>query len=176
MADDDNFITPVGIQRVQYELEFLRNVERPEVVAEVSAAAELGDRSENAAYIYGKKRLRQIDGRLGFLITSLHRLRVIDPARLVGGERVAFGATVQVEDEEGRVKTWRIYGQHEVDISGGILSHLSPIAKAMMGKSAGDGVTYRTPGGLRELEILEVHYAPQEPLPVPEWKRKRDEA
>lgn len=170
---DDNYITPVGLKAIQYEMEFLRSIERPKVVAEVSYAASLGDRSENAEYIYGKKRLRQIDSRLGYLLKCLNRVRVIDPID-VKGDRVRFGATVTVEDESGTERVYRIYGVHEVDTDQGIISHRSPIARAMMGKEEGDQVSFRTPGGKRELEILEIRYDPQVPLPIPEWKKDLD--
>jgi transcription elongation factor GreB len=166
---DGNYITPNGVQRIKNELDWLRRVDRPRVVAEVSFAASLGDRSENAEYIYGKKRLRRIDSRVGFLIKCLNKIRVVDPDA-VGGETVRFGATVMVEDESGDEKTYRIYGQHEVDVDAGILSHKSPIARAMLGKKAGDAVTFRAPGGLRELEILSVQYEGQTPLETPDWK------
>lgn len=157
-----NLITPAGARALQKELEHLRFVERPEVVAEVSYAASLGDRSENAEYIYGKKRLRQIDSRIGFLLKCMNRLRVMDPAE-GSGDVVRFGATVVVEDEDGVEKTWRIYGEYEVDVARGHLSHKSPIAQALLGKREGDGVRFRAPGGWRELEILEVRWEPQAP-------------
>lgn len=164
----DNLITPRGLRTIQLELLWLRQVERPRVVAEVSYAASLGDRSENAEYIYGKKRLRQIDSRIGFLITCLNRIRVVDPAD-IRTERIAFGATVVVEDEQGDEKTYRLYGQHEVDVDKGILSHRSPIGRALIGKSEGDAISFQAPGGTRELEVLEVRYEPQEPIPDPDW-------
>ncbi len=171
---DDNYITPVGLQRIQYEMEWLRSVERPKVVAEVSYAASMGDRSENAEYIYGKKRLRQIDSRMGFLMKCLNKIRVVDPVE-VGGDTVKFGATVLLEDEEGEEVTYRIYGVHEVDIDKGIISHRSPLARAMMGKAEGDEVIFQAPGGRREFEILEVRYDAQVPDPVPEWKKEKDD-
>ncbi len=180
MADDapppaggrpPNLITPNGLQRLQWEIEFLRYVERPRVVAEVSYAASLGDRSENAEYIYGKKRLRQIDSRLGFLITCLDRIQIVDPGA-IRADVVRFGATVDVEDEQGRQRTWRLYGEHEVDVDGGVLSHRAPLARALMGRRAGDAVVFDSPGGRRELEILDVRYEAQPELPVPEWKRE----
>lgn len=169
-----NYITPRGLKRIQYELEHLRYVERPQVVAEVSYAAALGDRSENAEYIYGKKRLRQIDSRIGYLLKCLNRIEVVDPGKL-SGSRVTFGATVVVEDEEGVERTYHLFGEHEVDVDEGILSHKSPIARALMGKEEGDGVRFHAPKGVRELEIVEVRFDAQEPLPVPEWKTQLDE-
>jgi transcription elongation factor GreB len=169
---DDNFITPNGVERIRREMEWLRLEERPRIVAEVAWAASLGDRSENAEYIYGKKRLREIDSRLGFLLKCLHRVQVVNPVD-VGGDRVRFGATVVLWDEEGRERTYRIYGQHEVDVDAGILSHKSPIARALMGKAAGEEVSFSSPGGMRGVEILEVRYDVQDPLPEPEWMVER---
>lgn len=171
MSGTDNLITPNGLQAIQYELQFLRLVERPQVVAEVSYAASLGDRSENAEYIYGKKRLRQIDSRLNFLMRCLSRIRPVDPVA-VGGETVKFGATVDVEDEDGVAHTYRIYGQHEVDVDRGVISWKSPLGRALIGKQEGDCVTFNAPGGARELEVLAVSYEPQTPLEIPDWKRK----
>ena len=165
----NNYITPVGLQRIQYEIQWLRKIERPRIVAEVSWAASLGDRSENAEYIYGKKRLRQIDGRTTYLVRCLDHVHIIDPA-LVTTDKVVFGATVVVADEEGVEKSWRIYGEHEVDIADGILSHKSPLARALQGKAAGDEVVFAAPGGRREMEIISVTYVPQDPVPVPQWK------
>lgn len=171
----DNYITPVGLQRITWELEWFRSVERPKIVAEVAYAASLGDRSENAEYQYGKRRLRQIDSRVEFLIRSLNRIQVVDPAQ-VKGPKVRFGATVVIADEDGAEQTWRIYGEHEVDVDKGVLSHKSPLALALMGKEAGDAVRFRAPGGVREIEILSVRYEAQEPDPVPEWKLEKDRA
>jgi len=173
MAGNDNYITPNGLRSIQYEMEWLRTVERPKVVAEVSYAASLGDRSENAEYIYGKKRLRSIDSRIGFLITAVNKIREVDPGQ-IQQDKVVFGATVVVEDEEGVERTYRIYGAHEVNLDKGIISHKSPIARAMMGKSEGDAVVFQAPGGRRELEILKVRYESQPPLPVPQWKIDKD--
>ena len=159
-----NYITPNGLDRIRRELLWLEKEERPRVVREVSYAASLGDRSENAEYIYGKKRLRKIDSRRRFLIKRLEKARPVDPAQM-SGPKVRFGATVVIEDEAGREQTWRIYGEDEVDVEGGVLSWRSPLAQALMGKEEGDGVTFRAPGGVREIEIVEVRYEPQAPLP-----------
>jgi transcription elongation factor GreB len=172
---EDNFVTPVGLARIQHELEWLRTVERPRVVAEVSYAASLGDRSENAEYIYGKKRLREIDSRMGWLMKCLDKVKVVDPG-LVEGRRVRFGATVVVATEDGEEKTYRIYGEHEVDVDAGVISHKSPIARALMGKEPGDAVRFRTPGGERELEIVDVRFEAQPPVEVPQWKIDRGDA
>lgn len=164
-----NLITPVGLQRIRDELEWLRGIERPRIVAEVAYAASLGDRSENAEYIFGKKRLREIDGRVTFLVKNLSKVEVVDPAKQTG-EVVRFGATVEVEDEDGNERTWKIYGAHEVDVDAGIISFQSPMGQALMGKRPGDDVLVRTPGGARELEVLAVRFEAQEPLPEPAWR------
>jgi len=164
MSGPPNYITPNGYERIRRELEWLETEERPMVVKEVSYAASLGDRSENAEYIYGKKRLRQIDSRRRFLLKRLEKAQLVDPAGLKG-EVVRFGATVVLADEEGEEKTWRLYGEDEVDVAGGVLSWRSPIAQAIMGKEEGDGARFRAPGGMREVEIVEVRYEPCPPLP-----------
>lgn len=161
---DPNYITPRGYERIRRELEWLEKSERPRIVAEVSYAASLGDRSENAEYIYGKKRLRQIDSRRHFLIKRLEIARVVDPSA-VRGDVVRFGATVTVADAEGEERTWKLYGEDEVDVEAGVLSWKSPIARAMAGRAAGDAFVFEAPGGRREYELLDVRYEPCEPLP-----------
>lgn len=170
MSGAENLITPNGAQRIQNELGWLKSVERPRIVAEVSWAASLGDRSENAEYIYGKRRLREIDSRVGYLLKCLDKARVSDPG-LGSGSLVRFGATVVVEEHNGEQRTWRIYGEHEVDVTAGVISHRSPLAKALLGRSEGDTVSYHTPGGAREVEIVSVSYEAQVPLPEPEWRQ-----
>lgn len=169
-----NYITQRGLDRLTREIQWLQKVERPKITAEVSYAASLGDRSENAEYIYGKKRLRAIDGRLRFLIKRLDNIVPVDPAAQAerAGGRIMFGATVVLEDEDGNERTYRIYGEDEVDVAKGVLSWQSPIARALMGASEGDEVTYRAPGGDRTVEILEVRYDVQVPLPdgLEAWK------
>ncbi|MEZ4316599.1 MAG: GreA/GreB family elongation factor [Myxococcota bacterium] len=159
-----NYITPNGLERLRREILWLEKDERPRIVAEVAYAASMGDRSENAEYIYGKKRLRAIDSRRRFLIGRLEKVRVVEPTAITG-DTVKFGATVVLADEEGLEKTWRIYGEDEVDVEAGVLSWRSPIATAIMGKSEGDAVTFQAPGGKREIEIVAVSYDPQVPLP-----------
>lgn len=161
---DPNYITLNGLERIQRELLWLEKVERPRVVAEVAYAASLGDRSENAEYIYGKKRLRKIDGRRRYLIKRLEVARPIDIS-LISGTAIRFGAKVVLEDEEGEQQTWRLYGEDEVDISAGILSWKSPIGRALMGREEGDVAMFQAPGGKREVEIVRVVYEAQEPLP-----------
>lgn len=164
MAHPPNYMTPNGYERIRRELNWLETEERPKVVKEVAYAASLGDRSENAEYIYGKKRLRSIDSRRRFLLKRLEKAQLVDPAQL-SGDVVRFGATVVLADEEGEEKEWRLYGEDEVDVDAGILSWRSPIAQAILGKSEGDGVRFRAPKGMREIEIVEVRYEPCAPLP-----------
>ena len=156
-----NYITTVGLAKIRTELDWLQKTERPTIVKEVTYAASLGDRSENAEYIYGKKRLREIDRRMRFLMGRLSRIRVVNPAEL-SGEKVLFGATVVIADEDGEEATWRIYGEDEVDVDNGVLSWRSPLARALLGKSQGEAVTFHTPGGPREIELLSVRYDAQD--------------
>ena len=162
-----NVITKRGLAKLLCEIAWLQKVERPKITAEVSYAASLGDRSENAEYIYGKKRLREIDRRMRYLIGRLDNVVEVDPE--LQGKRadgkVLFGATVVIEDADGNERTFRLYGEDEVDVEQGILSWKSPIARALLNREEGDEVTYQAPGGARTVEIVEVSYAAQEPLP-----------
>lgn len=162
MSQSPNYMTPYGLERIRRELSWLEKTERPKIVAEVAYAASLGDRSENAEYHYGKKRLRYIDSRRRFLIKRLEIARIVDPSGFEGLV-VRFGATVVIEDEAGEQKTWRLYGEDEVDVQSGILSWRSPIARAILGKEEGESAKFIAPGGPREIEIVEVRY---DPLPV----------
>ncbi len=166
--DDRNYITKNGLLRIQRELNWLQRYERPKITREVGRAAEMGDRSENAEYIYGKKRLRQIDGRMRFLMSRLSKIHEVDPGML-SGSRVLFGATVVVADEDGNEKEWRVYGEDEVNIEGGILSFRSPSGRALLGKEEGDEVRFHAPGGQRELEIVEIRFDPQPDLLLPQY-------
>lgn len=163
-----NYISKRGLERITRELEWLNKTERPRIVAEVSYAASLGDRSENSEYLYGKKRLREIDRRLRFLINRLDNIIVVDPAEQKH-EAIVFGATVTIETEDGEEQVWRIFGEDEVNVEKGILSWRSPLARALLGKKEGDSVQFHAPGGSRELEILDVAYNPQPPLPEGEF-------
>jgi len=159
MSAQKRYITPEGFAALQAELETLWRVERPKVVNEVSEAAALGDRSENAEYIYGKKRLREIDRRMRFLSKRLEALTVVPPrADAELGGRVRFGAWVSVEDEEGEEKAWRIVGADELDLARGFISVESPVARALMGKAVGDEVLVRRPKGEVELCITRGSY------------------
>src|ERR1700737_2145947 len=148
---DPNYITPGGPRRLQEELAHLRSKERPKTVQEVSAAAAQGDRSENAEYIYGKKRLREIDRRIHFLQQRLDSCTVVVPSEQTDSSRVYFGATVILEDEEGIRTTYQIVGADEIDTKGGRISVDSPIGVALLGKHRGDSVVVRRPRG--EIEV-----------------------
>ncbi len=150
-----NYITPGGARRLKEELHRLLTTDRPEVVRTVSWAASNGDRSENGDYIYGKRRLREIDRRIRFLQKRLEAARVVDPLEQKG-DRVVFGATVKVADEDGLERTYRIVGIDESEPTVGKVSWISPLAKTLMGARVGDGVTLRTLKGEEELEVLEV--------------------
>ncbi len=139
-----NYITAEGAKRLQDELGHLRSKERPKVVQEVSDAAAQGDRSENAEYIYGKKRLREIDRRMHYLTRRLESAVVVTPEARPDG-RIFFGATVDVEDEEGSATTYRIVGEDETDPKTGRISWRSPIGRALLNKKEGDSVTFRKP-------------------------------
>jgi transcription elongation factor GreB len=151
-----NYITPAGYARLEAELRRLVEIERPEVVKTVAWAASLGDRSENADYIYGKRRLREIDRRVRFLIKRLEGAQIVHSS---GREtdQVFFGATVRVKSASGE-KTVTIVGVDEVDPAHGRVSWVSPIARALLKARAGERVTLRTPAGEEKLDILEVTY------------------
>jgi transcription elongation factor GreB len=153
-----NYITPTGIAAMRAELDQLRRVERPEVVATVSWAAGNGDRSENGDYIYGKKRLRQIDGRIRRLLKRLEIAEIVDPLAQPDKEKIFFGATVTYEDQHGKDRTIRIVGTDEARIEDNEVSWVSPIARALMRKSVGDVASLRTPDGEVEVEVLEIAY------------------
>ena len=150
-------ITPSGYQRYADELQELWHGERPRIVAEVSDAAALGDRSENAEYIYGKKKLREIDRRIRYLSELMDKLQVVEPSSQKS-DKVMFGATVVVEDEEGARKEYQIVGEDEVDAKTGHISSKSPIGKALSGKRVGQTVLVSRPAGEIELAIVEIRY------------------
>ena len=160
-AGTRNYMTPGGFARLKEELDRLVGVERPELVATVSWAAGNGDRSENGDYIYGKKRLREVDRRIRFLVRRLDRAEVVDPLARAGGEdedRVYFGATVDVVSAKGEARTVSIVGVDEIDTARGYISWVSPMARALIKAREGDVVTLHTPGGVEELEIARVRY------------------
>ncbi|MDH4095919.1 MAG: transcription elongation factor GreB [Betaproteobacteria bacterium] len=156
-APPRNYITPAGFARLAAERKQLVEVERPQVVRTVAWAAANGDRSENADYQYGKKRLREIDRRVRFLIRRLENAEVVHSAGR-DEERVFFGATVRVRAQDGGERQVSIVGADEVDAARGRVSWLSPIARALLKARAGDTVTLRTPAGEEALEILDVSY------------------
>jgi transcription elongation factor GreB len=155
---ETNYITPAGFKRLADELTFLRTKKRPEVVGALADAAAEGDRSENAEYIYRKRQLRDIDRRLRFLSKRLDDVQIVDPAAQPHRDRVFFGATVTVEDEEGVAATYRIVGVDETDGSAGDISWKSPVGRALLGKSSGDTVTVKWHAGFRELTVSAIIY------------------
>ncbi len=156
------YITPEGEQALRAELHHLWKVERPLVTQTVHEAAKNGDRSENGDYIYGKRRLREIDSRVRFLNKRLDELTVVDrpPANT---EKVYFGAWVALEDEDGEEQRWRIVGPDEFDLGAGKLSVDSPLARALLGKGLDDEVTVVSPNGERQLWITDLRYSPFSP-------------
>ncbi len=155
-----NYITPVGLKALKKELEHLLKVDRPKVVATVAWAASNGDRSENADYIYGKRRLREIDKRMGFLTKRIELAQLVDPA-LQNPEKIFFGAWVVIDDEESGQKTIQIVGEDEINTEAGQISWKSPLAKALIGKKVGDEVQVYKPKGPVWIEILSFHYESQ---------------
>jgi transcription elongation factor GreB len=152
-----NYITPAGLQQLKRELEFLMREDRPEVVKTVAWAASNGDRSENADYIYGKKRLREIDKRIGWLTQRIEVAQLVDPSQL-SGNKVVFGATVTIEDEEGVQKTYQIVGEDEIDTREGKISWKSPMARALLNKKQGDEVTLERPKGETVFQIINLQF------------------
>jgi transcription elongation factor GreB len=153
------YITPEGEKELRDEVYQLWKVERPKVTAVVHEAAKNGDRSENGDYIYGKRRLREIDSRVRFLSKRLESVTVVDRTP-EDQDKVYFGAWVNVEDETGEEQRYRIVGPDEFNLSQGKLSMDSPLAKALLGKRAGDDIVFKTPEGDKELYISEVCYLP----------------
>ena len=180
---EKNYITRPGFKRLTDELNWLNNVERPRVTREVSEAAAEGDRSENAAYIYGKRRLREIDRRMGFLQRRIDNAEPVDVKNL-NQERVRFGATVEIEDEDGQSAVYRIVGIDEVDARAGKISWKSPVGHALLGKALDDTVTVRIAAGgeekKRELTIIGVRYQEVEEEPwkpnAIAWRRASEES
>ncbi|MDD3528545.1 MAG: transcription elongation factor GreB [Gallionellaceae bacterium] len=156
--DAGNYMTPGGHARMLAELNHLVRVERPEVVNVVAWAASNGDRSENGDYIYGKKRLREIDRRIRFLSKRLESAVVVDPAAREATDRVYFGATVTVAEADGGELVYSIVGIDEADPARGRISWISPLARALLKAEVGETVRLQAPGGLRELEIIDVAY------------------
>jgi transcription elongation factor GreB len=153
-----NYITPEGLRRMQDEFAELHQVERPKLVETVSWAAGNGDRSENGDYIYGKRRLREIDRRLRFLRKRMEIAEAVDPARQTNRDRVFFGARVEYLTSQKETKTLRIVGVDEARSELGEVSWISPIAKALLKAEEGDVVEVRTPGGIERIEVLKIEY------------------
>lgn len=173
-AGTRNYITPGGYRRLKDELQYLLHKERPAVTAVVSWAAKNGDRSENADYHYGKRRLREIDRRIRFLGQRIDLAEIIDPEEPRSGDRarqIFFGATVSYQNQQGESHTITIVGVDEIDLSLGRISWVSPLARAMLKAQAGDRLAFHAPAGTDELSIVEVSYLPIEtavftPVPV----------
>lgn len=153
-----NYITPAGHARLKEELEHLVKRERPHVVEIVAWAASNGDRSENGDYIYGKRRLREIDRRIRFLTKRLDIAEIVDPLRQGDNDQVFFGATVTIGDPDGSEHVYTIVGIDEADASVGRISWISPLARALLKAREGDSIRFMSPVGVRELEILDVFY------------------
>ena len=157
-AGTKNYITPAGHKRLRDELLQLLDTERPEVVKLVSWAASNGDRSENGDYIYGKRRLREIDRRIRFLTKRLDLAEVVDSSKQENVDQVFFGATVDYAGEDGDTKTVTIVGVDEVNLDIGYVSWISPVARALLKAKTGDTVALHTPAGVQQIDILDVRY------------------
>jgi len=158
VAGQSSYITRAGYLALQDELEELWKVERPRVTEQVAAAAALGDRSENAEYIYGKKRLREIDGRIRFLTKRLDELTVVESGPRKDADRIYFGAWVTLEDEEGAEQRYQLVGPDEFDATRGRISVDSPVGRALMGARLGDEVGVRRPKGETVYTVLAIDY------------------
>jgi transcription elongation factor GreB len=157
-AGTKNYITPAGHARLKDELEHLVKRERPHVVEIVAWAASNGDRSENGDYIYGKRRLREIDRRIRFLSKRLDNAEVVDPLRQGENDQIFFGARVTIADIDGQENTYTIVGIDEADVTRGRISWISPLARALIKSREGDTIRFQSPVGIREIDILEVVY------------------
>lgn len=152
-----NYITPEGFERLKKEYSTLLNGERPKIVEVVAWAASNGDRSENADYLYGKRRLREIDSRLRFLLGRIETAEVVDP-KTIKSEKILFGATVTVLDEEDNSRTYQIVGEDEFEVSAGRISWKSPLATILLGKKVDDEVQFNKPAGSEILVIEKIEY------------------
>ena len=158
MTDCPRYITPEGFARVRAEYDELFGVERPKMVEVVSWAASLGDRSENADYLYGKKRLREIDRRLAHLARVMKAAKVVDPAKQEDRGQVRFGATVELADEDDNRRSVTIVGDDETDASAGRIGWSAPLARALIGAQVGDERVVRLPGGEKSYEVIAIRY------------------
>lgn len=152
------FITPEGLRRLKFEYDELFGIERPKIVEIVSWAASLGDRSENADYLYGKRRLREIDRRLSHLARIMKAAKVVDPATQSALDQVRFGATVELADEDDKRRTVTIVGDDEADASEGRIGWSAPVARALIGAKVGEERAVRLPSGEKSYEVLAIHY------------------
>ena len=159
-AGSKNYITPAGFQRLKDEALQLLNNERPELVKVIQWAAANGDRSENADYIYGKRRLREIDRRIRFLTKRMEAAEVIDPSAREATDQVFFGATVTLADQDGRETRYTIVGIDEADATRGRISWVSPLARALLRRHEGERIVFQAPGGDQVLDIVAVEYKP----------------
>ena len=158
MTDRPRFISPQGFARIRAEYDELFGVERPKMVEVVSWAASLGDRSENADYLYGKKRLREIDRRLAYLAKIMKSAKVVDPAKQEDRSQVRFGATVELADEDDNRRTLTIVGDDETDASAGRIGWSAPFARALIGAKVGDERIVRLPAGEKSYEVIAIRY------------------
>jgi len=159
MADSrPRYITPEGFARIRAEYDDLFGVERPKIVEVVSWAASLGDRSENADYLYGKKRLREIDRRLSYLAKIMKQAKVVDPSTQEARDQVRFGATVELADEDDNRRTLTIVGDDEADASSGRIGWSAPLARALIGARVGDERIVRLPVGEKSYEVMSIDY------------------
>lgn len=154
----DRYITPDGLARIRAEYHQLFSIERPKIVETVSWAASLGDRSENADYIYGKRRLREIDRRLGYLGRIMKQAKVVDPSKQQVRDQIRFGATVELADENDARRTLTIVGDDETDASIGKIGWSAPLARALIGARVGDERTVRLPVGEKSYEVIDIRY------------------
>ena len=159
MSEQSSYLTKNGFIHLREELNYLLKVDRPRVVKDVSWAASNGDRSENGDYIYGKKRLRQIDSRVKYLLTVIEDSKIIDPLTQENKDKVFFGATVEYENlDTNQINKIQIVGVPEVDPKENKISWLSPLSKAILGKQVGEIVSYESPSGQKEIEIMSIIY------------------
>ena len=158
MPDRPNYITPAGYRRLREEYEALFGVERPKLLETIAWAAANGDRSENADYQYGRRRLREVDRRINFLSRRMKEAKVTDPAAQPDKSRAWFGATVTVADEDDNERTVTLVGEDEADAGAGLISWHSPLARALRGASVGDLRRVALPSGEREYEVLKIAY------------------
>jgi transcription elongation factor GreB len=154
----DRYITPEGLARIRAEYDELFGIERPKLVEIVSWAASLGDRSENADYLYGKKRLREIDRRLSYLSKIMKAAKVVDPTKQQARDQVRFGATVELADEDDNRRSLTIVGDDEADASTGKIGWSAPLSRALIGARVGDERIVRLPAGEKSYEVMAIRY------------------